>query len=85
MLPNDDPKLRSKVSSRNPGLLEKGEKLSFDVEFAMGKLIVSEIEAIRNLEQLKLKLLKCSDYSPEQAFFKIDNIGANYINFESLR
>jgi hypothetical protein len=29
--------------------------------------------------------MKCKDYSPEQAFFKIDAVGANHINFDQMR
>lgn len=64
-MPSDDPKLRAKIAQRNPGLLEEGERLSYDLEFALGKIFVSEIEALRSLEPAKTILMICKDYSPE--------------------
>ena len=81
VLPTNNPTLRTLVSQRPT----YSKKLSYEVEFSMGRLINREIEGLAALELKKKDLFfNTPDFDLKEAFFAIDAKNQGFITFDAL-
>jgi len=82
VLPMNNPTLRTIVSQRPTN----SKKISFDVEFSMGRLINKEIEGLIALELKKKDLFfNTADFDLKEAFFTIDKTNCGFLTFDILQ
>ena len=82
-MPTDNPTLRTIVSQRP---VSSQKKLSFDVEFAVSRLINKEIQGLLMLESSKKDLFyNTADFDLKEAFFRIDRRNSGFLNFDNLQ
>jgi len=82
-LPTDNPTLRTIVSQRP---VSSQKKLSFDVEFAVSRLINKEIQGLLTLESSKKDLFyNTTDFDLKEAFFRIDRRNSGFLTFDNLQ
>lgn len=80
ILPQDSYKLKTMAKLRDPYYIAPYEKLPFEIEWRLGRILEQEIKNFRSVENAREMLLNSYDYDTLRCFNAIDEemIGAVY-------
>eukprot|EP00331_Platyophrya_macrostoma_P011184 CAMPEP_0176412876 /NCGR_PEP_ID=MMETSP0127-20121128/4383_1 /TAXON_ID=938130 /ORGANISM="Platyophrya macrostoma, Strain WH" /LENGTH=561 /DNA_ID=CAMNT_0017792587 /DNA_START=46 /DNA_END=1731 /DNA_ORIENTATION=+ len=84
VLPRTDPVLRKRVTLRETYPLRDDERLPYDIEYALTRLLEEELNAIQRTESLKGGIHASADYTAGRVFNTIDYDAKNYLIFEDF-
>ncbi len=79
ILPKDDTKLRQRATLRPSYNLEEGERLPYDVEYGLARVLEQELKNFLKIENLKQQLSLCYDFSINNAFKTLDLDAKDYL------
>ena len=85
VLPNNDPQLRAKCTQRQNFQVYPEERLHFNVEFELSRLLEKEIHFLLKFEEDKRALESCKDFNTVAVWTVLDPKGNGFIDFESIR
>lgn len=83
-LPKDDSMLRKEVTMRPTYRIMEGEKMPFEVEYAMMRVMEEELKAFNSAEKLRRELALYSDFNLSDLFKNMDLDNMGYITMDSV-
>ncbi|CDW74571.1 ef hand family protein [Stylonychia lemnae] len=78
ILPNNNNALRREAASRTPYYINKSQKLSFNTEYALVKVIQQEIILLQELNEIKTELAERFDFNVVDAYQLIQPRGLDF-------
>ena len=84
VLPCEDHDLRKKVQQRSKSRIGHFDGLTYDIEFGLSNLLISEIDMQQKIENLLQELESHTDYTVQAAFRTIDCVGRGRIDGRTI-